>query len=202
MSDPGSISIWLESLRFGDESIAERMWSQFHQQLVNVARAKIRGSSQRLADGEDVVIDAFDSFFRRAKKGQFPDLRDRHDLWCLLVTITERKSSNLMRDQGREKRGGGKVRGDSIFFPNGEMTGSSTSGLDGFPSPEASPQAVAALAESLQNLLHKLGSEHQQIAIFKLEGRTNVEIAELLDCAVSTVERRLRLIRRCWLEDG
>jgi RNA polymerase sigma factor (sigma-70 family) len=201
MCEPGSISVWLESLQQGDESVAAQLWCRFHQQLVSIARDRIRGSRQRVADGEDVVVDAFDSFFRRAQKGQFPNLRDRHDLWSLLVTITERKAVNLIRDQGREKRGGGRVRGDSVFFPDEPIAATtSVPSLDCLPSPVASPDAAAAFAETLENLLQNLGDQHRQIALFKLEGRTNVEIAKLLDCAVSTVERRLRLIRRCWVE--
>ncbi len=136
-----------------------------------------------------------------AQNGKFPNLRDRHDLWSLLVTITERKAVNLIRDQAREKRGGGRVRGDSVFFRDEPIAATtSVPSLDRLPSPVASPDAAAALAETLENLLRNLGDQHRQIALFKLEGRTNVEIAKLLDCAVSTVERRLRLIRRCWVE--
>jgi DNA-directed RNA polymerase specialized sigma24 family protein len=36
------------------------------------------------------------------------------------------------------------------------------------------------------------------IAVAKIEGFTNKEIADRLDCSVSTVERSLRLIRRIW----
>jgi DNA-directed RNA polymerase specialized sigma24 family protein len=35
-----------------------------------------------------------------------------------------------------------------------------------------------------------------------MEGETVQEIAERLGCAVSTVERRLRLIRRIWEQEG
>ena len=59
---------------------------------------------------------AFATFFRRARKGQFPRLQDRSDLWQLLVTITERKTLNQVRDQKRQKRGSGAVRGDSAFL--------------------------------------------------------------------------------------
>jgi len=38
---------------------------------------------------------------------------DRHDLWRLLVTLTERKAYNLVRDERRQKRGGGDVVGEA-----------------------------------------------------------------------------------------
>ena len=36
------------------------------------------------------------------------------------------------------------------------------------------------------------------LAIAKMEGYTNQEIAERLDCSLRTVERRLHLIRKKW----
>ena len=40
----------------------------------------------------------------------------------------------------------------------------------------------------------------QQVALWKLEGYTNEEIAgpSMLDCAPRTVERKLAVIRRTW----
>jgi DNA-directed RNA polymerase specialized sigma24 family protein len=38
----------------------------------------------------------------------------------------------------------------------------------------------------------------QAIAVWKMEGHTNHEIAAKLGCAPSTVERRLQLIRQIW----
>ena len=54
------------------------------------------------------------------------------------------------------------------------------------------------LVETFDELLSRLESDQRLTAICKFEGRTNREIARLLDCAVSTVERRLRRIRRIW----
>jgi DNA-directed RNA polymerase specialized sigma24 family protein len=41
----------------------------------------------------------------------------------------------------------------------------------------------------------------RQIAVLKLEGRTNEEIASRIDRSPTTVERRLRLIRDMWKEE-
>ncbi len=72
-----------------------------------------------MADEEDVAACALESFFLRAQRGQFPELHDRNDLWQVLVTITERKALNQSRDQTRHKRGGGRVRGDSVRLDPG-----------------------------------------------------------------------------------
>jgi DNA-directed RNA polymerase specialized sigma24 family protein len=55
------------------------------------------------------------------------------------------------------------------------------------------------LAEELQRLLDLLEDEELvQIALLKLEGCTNPEIADRVDRSLPTVERRLRLIRSTW----
>jgi DNA-directed RNA polymerase specialized sigma24 family protein len=54
-----------------------------------------------------------------------------------------------------------------------------------------------ALAEELQGLLDRLGSDElRAIAVWKLEGYSNAEVAARLGCATVSIERRLRLIRK------
>jgi hypothetical protein len=55
----------------------------------------LRATSRRVADEEDVALSAFDSFCAGAERGRFPDLKDRDNLWALLVTITARKAADL-----------------------------------------------------------------------------------------------------------
>jgi DNA-directed RNA polymerase specialized sigma24 family protein len=67
------------------------------------------------------------------------------------------------------------------------------------PAPEPDPAFVAEVADQLRALLDKLGEEElRTIALRKLEGHTNPEIAAEFDCAVATVERRLQIIRKRW----
>ena len=41
----------------------------------------------------------------------------------------------------------------------------------------------------------------EALAVAKMEGYTNKESAERLDCSVRTVERQLRLIRNTWQQE-
>jgi DNA-directed RNA polymerase specialized sigma24 family protein len=53
------------------------------------------------------------------------------------------------------------------------------------------------LAEELESLLARLREPAlRQVAMWKLEGYTNAEIAQRQGCSLPTVERRLALIRR------
>src|SRR5262245_13663312 len=112
MSDDGSISVWIGQLKQGDADAAQRLWERYYHRLVGLARKKLQDSPKRAKDEEDVVQSAFKSFCLRAKEGLFPDLRDRDNLWPLLVLITARKAANQRMHERRGKRGGGRVRNE------------------------------------------------------------------------------------------
>jgi DNA-directed RNA polymerase specialized sigma24 family protein len=58
------------------------------------------------------------------------------------------------------------------------------------------------VAEQLRQLMGLLPDEQLRlIAVAKMEGRTNKEIAGEMDCALRTVERRLGYIRAIWREE-
>jgi DNA-directed RNA polymerase specialized sigma24 family protein len=194
MSSPGSVGALIERLEAGDHEAAQPLWEAYYPRLVVLARKHLQGTIRRAADEEDVALSAFDSFCRGVEKGRFPHLKDRDSLWSLLVLITARKAADLAKYNRRERRGGGQVRGDSALLPlDGE------SGAGGFAQVEAddpTPDLAAQLAEELETLLQRLGSDElRSIALWKLEGYTNAEIAARHGCALVSIERRLRLIR-------
>lgn len=191
------VTRWLGQLAEGDPLAVQRIWEQYYGRLVRLARKKLGDSSRRVADEEDVALSAFHSFCRGAAAGRFPRLDDRHDLWKLLVTITARKASAQMRRQHRQKRGGGAVRGESVFA-RGDSS-DRTSGLGQVMGEEPTPAVAAMVAEQCEHLLECLDSESlRQVALYKLEGYSNEEIARELDCAPRTVERKLARIRDLW----
>jgi DNA-directed RNA polymerase specialized sigma24 family protein len=65
---------------------------------------------------------------------------------------------------------------------------------------EPTPEHAAALSEALERRLRAQGDPVlRQIAVRKLEGYTNREIArELDDCTERTIERKLERIRSKW----
>jgi DNA-directed RNA polymerase specialized sigma24 family protein len=197
MSPDQSVTHWLSLLQGeGDAAAAQRLWERYFHRLVGLARVKLQGQPRRAADEEDVALSAFASFCAAAEAGRFPRLADRHDLWRLLVTLTERKAYNLARDERRQKRGGGAVLGEAGLLRPDD---SSPAGLDQFGGREPTPEFAAEVAEECRLLLGRLGdAQLQAIAVWKMEGDTVPEIAARLGCALSTVERRLRLIRQIW----
>lgn len=192
-----SVTFWLGRLKSGDRSAVQQLWERYFDRLVRLARKRLAGSPRRAADEEDAVLSAFHSFCQRVEKGRFPQLEDRTDLWRLLVVITSRKALKQVEADRRVKRGGGKVRGESIFPGAAEEQAGIHAVADGQPTPEFAVQ----MGEEVRELLARLGDPKLcEMALLKLEGYSNEEIAQRLQCALRTVERRLRGIRAIWSE--
>jgi DNA-directed RNA polymerase specialized sigma24 family protein len=190
-----SITPWLSKLRQGHPEAAQRIWDRYFARLVILARQKLRGRQFGIADEEDVAVSALDSFCRNARKGRFPRLADSDGLWRLLVVITARKALQLLRDEGRSKRDP-RRSGDSP-----DPTDDSTL-IEEFVGNEPTPEFAAQVAEEYERLLNFLDDDQRAIAVAKLEGLTNPEIAARLDRSLRTVERKLQLIRGIWERGG
>lgn len=194
MSTEDAVTRWIENLKAGDEAAARLLWERYFRRLVGLANAKLARSPQALQAEEDVALSAFKSLCLGAERGRFPDLKDRENLWPLLVVLTSRKAGRRIRDERRLKRGGGRVQR--------EADGAENEGADFAPafSGEPSPDEAAEMSEACERLLGLLDDEARAIALAKLEGYTNAEIAARQGLALRSIERKLQLIRRIWEE--
>src|SRR5262245_3964011 len=190
MSSEGSVTRWITSLKAGDAAAAQPLWERYHRRLVALARTKLRSARRRAADEEDVVQNAFHSFFRGVAAGRFPRLDDRDNLWRLLVVITARKALDQLAHEQSKRRGGGTLRGESRIGIGG--TGWDGDGLAEIVGDEPTPEFAAQVAEQAERLLDLLGDESlRRVAVGKMEGLTNDEIAARLGCSRRTVARKL-----------
>jgi DNA-directed RNA polymerase specialized sigma24 family protein len=186
----GSITVFLGLLKAGDRAAAQPLWDAYFHRLVALARSRLRGTLRGMADEEDVALSAFDSFCRRAERGDFPQLADHDDLWQLLFVLTVRKAIGLARYQGRARRGGGRVAAleDLAGWDLDEVLGR-----------EPAPELAAQMADECRRLLDRLDDEMlRAVALGKMQGETTAAIAARLGCVEHTVERKLRSIRRLW----
>ena len=191
------VAEWMVRLGEGDNEAARRIWQRYFGRLMRLARRRLEGQPRRVADEEDVALSAMKSFYRGMAAGRFPHLRDRHDLWRLLVTITARKALDQARRVYAKKRGGGRVRGESAF--RGSDRSSLPGGIDQVLGEQPTPDFAVMIAESCVSLLECLDSESlKEVALLKMEGLSNEEIAAELSCTTRTVERKLAQIRRKW----
>ncbi|MEW4489269.1 sigma-70 family RNA polymerase sigma factor [Thalassoglobus sp. JC818] len=195
-SSLGSVSVLLTDLTALDQDAIQRLFEKYYLPMVKFARSKMAGISRRVADEEDIAQSAFHSFCSSAMAGNFPELNDRDNLWRILTTLINRKVIDHYHHDRRQKRGGGVVRGDSVFLGGTE---SGPVGIVEWADNEPTPEAAAEMAETCCLLLDQLGDDNlKNVALMKLEGHTNDEIAEHLKSSRRTVHRWLKQIRDKW----
>lgn len=189
----------LERLRAGDEAAAEELWRRYFHRIVRLAGKRLPGSLRRTRDEEDVALSAFHSFVAGVRADRFPDLAGPDNLWGLLIVLTSRKVQAHLRHHTRQKRGGGKVRGESVFLaPGVDPPGGGLGGIEGNAD---EPALEAEMTEAVEGLLESLGQpELREIAVLRMEGYLVDEIADQLEMSKRAVERRLQLIRKLWTE--
>ena len=200
MAPDGSVTHWIHAVKDGDSAAAQALWERYFAKLVRLARKKLEGTPRRMADEEDVALSALASFCHAAQRGRFPDLADRDGLWRLLLQMTARKAVDQRRREGRQRRGGGKVRTESALV--GNTFASEAEGLAQIIGDSPRPEFAAMMAEEFRCSLDQLGDpDLAALALAKMEGYTNEEVAKQLGCSVRTVERRLALIRKKWTQE-
>lgn len=186
-----TVTHWINGLGTSrHEDASKRLWDRYFARLAGLARGRLRSISCAPADGEDVALNAFDSFFRGAAAGRFDRLEGRDDLWRLLVVIASRKARNLRRDENRLKRGG------LVDFQDPGV-------LDAVAGDDPSPEFAVLVADESRRLFEGLSDDSlRRVVRLKLEGFSNEEVAKTLDCGLRTVERKLAVIRMRWTEMG
>lgn len=198
MTCRGSVTEWMEQLKRGDSLAAQKLWERYVDQLARLARKHLGQTPRRVADEEDVALAAFASFCEAAKARRFAKLDDRDDLWQVLLMLTERKAIDQIRRERAQKRGGGDVRGESAL-EGGDSGESGPPGLGRVVDTQPTPEFAALAAEQLERLFRALKNPKlERIALDKMAGYTNQEIADRLGTNLTDVERKLRLIRRIW----
>jgi DNA-directed RNA polymerase specialized sigma24 family protein len=196
MSSSESVTHWIHRLKDGERDAVQKLWEGYFHRLVRMARPWLRRAPTQVVEAEDVALSAFDSFCRRAEQGQFPKLFDRGDLWQLLVVIAFRKTCNLVLHEARRRPRNGRVYHASALTEGADDGGAVFTRLIGR---EPDPALAVQTAEEYRRLLALLPEEQlRTIAVWKLEGFTNEEIAAKIGRSVVTVERKLARIRGAW----
>ena len=182
----------------GDDDATAALWNRYYASLVRVAAGRLPRGLKRTADEEDVALSAFQSFVDGVRGNRFPDLSTPDNLWGLLMTLTARKVHAHVRRQTRQKRGGGSVRGESVFVEPGGEVGAGINAASGAAEP---PDLIAELNEATEELLAVLDDEElRKIAVMRMDGYMVDEIATYLTRSKRAIERRLALIRKIWSE--
>lgn len=186
----------LRAVKSGDKSALAPLWERYSRDLNAIARRLVSHGRLRAADEEDVLVNTFERLWNAAQKNQLAAVENRESLSRLLAKITTQRAIDLLRSELRQSRGSGSVRGDSVFPTDdgGEGIGFAAVTDSAIP-----PDLEVMAEEETKKLLRALeDDELASIAVAKMDGFTNREIGDLLECSQSTVERSLRLIRKKW----
>ena len=144
-------------------------------------------------DEEDIALSAMKSLCVGLRGGRFDALNNVDGLWRLLLVITARKvADQILQYNTRQKRNVNRLE-------SGVDCESADRVVRSLLCHRPTPAAEAEISDRLQQLLHSLDRDDlRQVAIMKMDGYTNEEIARRLDRGVSTIERKLRAIRSIW----
>jgi RNA polymerase sigma factor (sigma-70 family) len=188
-----SITKILNKLKDGDESAVGALWDAYFGRLSDVARQCMNNMPRRTHDEEDVLVSVFISLWEGSGKHRWDELKDRNDLWRMLLKITHDKIVDRKRHATRQKR---------YTRSNGLSQSDELADLARIASDEPSPEFLFAMSEELNLLLDRLDSLRinalRSIVTLRLEGFTNREIAERIGITMRTVQRKLVLIQDQW----
>ncbi len=191
MHEGESLVGWANDVVGGDSEAEELLWNACVHDVRRFAKQSLRGARLREFDEEDVTASALHCLFTRLKDGRLTEVKTSRQLFALLRVIAKRKANDAIRRQRAERRGGGNVRGDSIFGQAGP-SGAACDKTD----PQMTPGDAAEANERLAALLTSLDCESlREIAKLRMAHFTNSEIADRLNVSQRTVERKLALIR-------
>jgi RNA polymerase sigma factor (sigma-70 family) len=179
--DTPSVTQLIRAAQHDRASAVGPLLAVYFDRLVQLARRRLQNLPGMADYDEDLALHSFYSVYRRLRDPQRPlQLAGRDDLWRLLAARTISRAIDLIR---RHRLG--------------EVPGEYS--LEQLLTREPTPEEAAATADECRRLLDLLEEpELRQVALLKVEGYTNEEIAARLDCVPRTVERKVRRIRLLW----
>ena len=179
--DTQSVTRLIRAAQSDRPSAVGPLLAVYFDRLVQLARRRLQDLPGMANYDEDLALRSFYSVYRRLRDPQRPlQLTGRDDLWRLLATRTISRAIDLIR-----RHRPGEVPGEHD--------------LEQLLTREPTPEEAAAMADECRRLLDLLDEpELRQIALWKVEGYTNEEIAARLDCVPRTIERKVSRIRLLW----
>jgi DNA-directed RNA polymerase specialized sigma24 family protein len=177
------------------DQAAARIWQRYFPSLLQLAERQLARRVRQRVDGEDVLQDMYNSFCQRRRRGQF-ELANRDALWALLAKMTVLKARKSARKATRQRRDVRREERPAAHRP-GQDDAEYLAQLDGRG---PTPDEAAAFAEEVERRLEQLSPGLRQVALLRLSGYSQQEIAGKahLDCSVRTVERKVRMIKQQW----
>ena len=184
-----TVSDWIANLKSGDDDAMSPIWNRYFERLCEYAGKKLGNARTTVVDRNDLAASSLNALWMGAKHGRFKKLESRQDLWQLLVVIASRKAANVHRKE--------RIRGERGESVLGKDQSSAVLLADILKAPH-SETILDQIPLSCEELLDLLDEKHREVALMRLAGHSNQEIADHRDCSVKSVERYMKLIRSIW----
>jgi DNA-directed RNA polymerase specialized sigma24 family protein len=202
-----SVTLWIGDLKNGGDSAAAHLWDRYCRKLASLAAHQLKVKLPRggIGDEDDAANSAFKSLCLGLRGGEFSRVDNRDDLWRLLVVITKRKVADIARIELTKKRGGGKTLREGDLAGHGgdsDLGDVDGGGLEGFwIDSDPTPDDAVSTAEQCDHLLEILGDDTlRSIALARMAGKNDSQIAEEFGVSRRWVQRKLFKIREIWSE--
>lgn len=188
----GSVTYLIQHLPNGDEEALQKLYAFFLWRLVHMAAERLKRFNRRVADEEDVAQEVLLEFLRDGLAGKLPRLASRQDALRMLAARVSMRAVNQQRRLQAQKRGGGKVGGESMLGP--AATDTQRPGMDQLADSAATPEEEVMEREFLEELQRILGADLFPYADAILQGYTVPETAIRLGVSKATAYRKLKII--------
>ena len=166
------------------------LWEYFFERLCRFSKKRIFQRHRRHIDPEDIASSTFMAFIKELEENGVERVRSREDLWKWLTLVAKRKAINANKLLDAQKRGGGRVRGDSMF---------GSRGMNSVVEDKKRMKSLHDFEESFSDLMMALPDDgYRKLAMMRLAGYSNEEIGEESGCSTRTVERKIQTIRKIW----
>ncbi|HZT79536.1 MAG TPA: sigma-70 family RNA polymerase sigma factor [Gemmataceae bacterium] len=192
MAEAPDDSLVRELARGGNEEAARRLFDEYVDRLLALARGHISQRLARRVDAEDVVQSVFRTFFGRLKDGRF-HIQDRDDLGKLLTRITVHKVLRQVSFHRAAKRSPMQEAGAAEW---------DREDLVNLLTREPSPEMTIAFLDQLEHFIGQLRPQEREILELRLQEYNNEEIARRLGTYERRVRRVLERIRAVAAQEG
>jgi RNA polymerase sigma factor (sigma-70 family) len=198
-SSDGSVTVHLGHAKLGESFAQFQLWQRYVERLVRLAKASMSAAQNTVAEPEDIALEAFNDLLVGLEQNRFRQLNDRNDLWRVLIMLIKRRSIDELRKANSKKRNGRQATDPQ--HPPLDRQVTYLGCQDRISCEEPTPDEAMLLKEELSLRINELeDATLQSIALAKMAGHDNREIADRMNVSLRSVERKLSIIRRRWLE--
>lgn len=182
----------------GDKDAANELIGKYFERVSQAARRRLQQRRLRGSDSQDIAASVFESLWKKADNQHFSDndLNDSDELWRLLCVMIRYKTADHIRKENADKRGGGQLRGESVFAkPDGEHV----VGLEDQSDDALAPDEIASFKDQHREMMSMLDDEIlHEVVTLRMENNKIVDIAAHFGKSERWVKRKLALIRDIW----